>query len=48
MTYRGMIEHLLDIVIPKRTGGLFGMIDGDYGSITLEDCVRKMKEEMEG
>lgn len=48
ITHRGMIEHLLDIIIPKRTGGLFGLMDGDYGSITLENCVRKMKEEMDG
>lgn len=48
MPYKKMVNHLLNIIIPKRTGGLFGLIDGDYGSITLEDCVRKMKEEMEG
>ncbi len=48
MSYKKIVNHLLNIIIPKRTGGLFGLIDGDYGSITLEDCVRKMKEEMEG
>lgn len=46
MPYKKIVNHLLNIIIPKRTGGLFGLIDGDYGSITLEDCVRKMKEEM--
>ena len=45
-TYRKLMHRLLDIVIPKRTGGLFGMLDGDYGSITLEECVRKMRKEM--
>lgn len=48
MPYKKVVNHLLNIIIPKRTGGLFGLMDGDYGSITLEDCVRKMKEEMEG
>ena len=45
-TYRKLMHRLLDIVIPKRTGGLFGMLDGDYGSITLEECVGKMRKEM--
>lgn len=48
MSYKKIVNHLLNTIIPKRTGGLFGLMDGDYGSITLEDCVRKMKEEMEG
>ena len=47
MPYKKIVNHLLNIIIPKRTGGLFGLLDDNYGSITLEDCVRKMKKEME-
>ena len=46
ITYKKLINHLIDIIIPKRTDGLFGLMDGDYGSVTLEDCVRNMKKEM--
>ena len=46
LPHRVLVHQILDLCIPPRPRGLFGLVDGDYGSITLDNTIESMKKEM--
>lgn len=44
--YKDLVYQILDLCVPSRPKGLFGLMDGDYGSITLDNTIEVMKKEM--
>jgi hypothetical protein len=46
LQYKDLIHQILDLCVPARPKGLFGLIDGNYGSITLDNAIEEMKKEM--
>lgn len=46
LPYKAVVHQILDLCVPPRPGGLFGLMDGNYGSITLDNAIELMKKEM--
>lgn len=46
--YEDLVYQILDLCVPARPRGLFGLTDGNYGSITLDNVIELMKMEMRG
>ena len=44
---RSLVQYVLNLCTPKKPRGLFGLMDGNYGSITLDNAIELMKREME-
>lgn len=46
LPYKAIVHQILDLCVPPRPRGLFGLVDGNYGSITLDNVIEVMKKEM--
>lgn len=46
LPYKAVVHQILDLCVPARPKGLFGLVDGNYGSITLDNIIEAMKKEM--
>ena len=44
---KSLVQCVLNLCTPEKPHGLFGLMDGNYGSITLDNAIELMKSEME-
>lgn len=46
LQYKDLVHQILDLCVPARPRGLFGLMNENYGSITLDNAIELMKKEM--
>ena len=44
---RSLVQYVLNLCTPEKPHGLFGLMDGNYGSITLDNAIESIKRQME-